>query len=114
MSKTRNERRKAARDRLAAKQQRFLNRVEAARLENNRAIVADNMSKPVERNYYPSSNMGGFEGKSHRGYVSGASGSMSKRATIAVMSKAANKRSIDTYARPTDKDDRSKWKVVDK
>ena len=115
MAKSRNERRKAARDRLVKKQERFIARVEAQRLENNRSIVADNMSKPMERNFYPGSNMGAFAGKSHRGYVSAASGSMSKRSTQAVMMKSANKRTFDNYARPTfSEDDKWSWRVVDK
>jgi hypothetical protein len=114
MSLSRNERRKAAQARLIAKSYRIANaelaRREAAKLD----VVKDNLSSPPERNYYPSSNMGSFAGRSHRGYVSAASGSMSKRSTLQLMSKVANKQSYDTYARPTERDDKSSWPVVDK
>lgn len=127
MAKSRNERRKAAKVRLAAKQERFIGRVMAARLEENRAIVRDNLSTPVARKpltivkgevtggdgYYPASNMGAFAGRSHRGYVSAASGSMSKRSTLQVMSKVTNKVSFDNYANPKG-EDRSSWPVKHK
>lgn len=66
---TRNERRKAAQARLKAKQERFLARVEAQRLENVRDVVLTNLRSPIERNYFPQSINGKLADKSHRGYV---------------------------------------------
>ena len=55
---TRNERRNAAKARLAAKSARIEAAAIAARADANRAIVRDNLRKPVERNYYPQSIIG--------------------------------------------------------
>lgn len=86
---TRNQRRKAARERLQAKQERFLARVAAARLEDVRNVVIENMGKPVERNFYPQSSMSEMQGQSHRGYICRASGGMPRGRAMAL--KASGK-----------------------
>lgn len=119
MAKSRNERRKAAQARLTAKSERIAKASLAWERDQRDNVVKHNLSTPkptsVERkaNSALSSNFGGFEGQAHRGYVTQASGSMNKRSTIAVMSKVANKRSYDTYARPAENDP-SLWPVIDK
>lgn len=111
MAKSRNERRKAAQARLLAKSERIA-KAELARREDEKFHkVRDNLSKPKERNFYPQSNMSKFAGASHRGYVTQATGSMSKRSTLAVMSKKANReKSFDPYARPKE-DSPANWPI---
>ena len=63
---SRHTRRKAAK----AKQQTKLEALaQAQRSANIAAIVRANKAAPIERNYYPSSNMGRLDNMSHRGYV---------------------------------------------
>lgn len=124
---TRNERRKAAKVRLAAKQERFLGRVEAQRLETVRAAVRHNMKapagcvfryvadgkeivsstiwyQPIRRIAVPLGNglhscLAGMSGQSHRGYICRAGGQMNRGRAMALAVKPANKRS-DRYAKP--------------
>lgn len=125
MAKSRNERRKAAQARLLAKSERIA-KAELARREDVKfQVVRENLSKPKERKplyivkgevaggdgFYPQSNMSKFAGSSHRGYVTQATGSMSKRSTLAVMSKKANReKSFDPYARPKEATPHD-WKI---
>lgn len=113
MSKSRNARRMIAKQRLMDKTVRIAKASLAADLDAKREIVKRNLGSPIERNCYPQSIMAVFTRESHRGLVSRASGSMSKRSTLAVMAKSANK-TRDTYARPKPSDDRSNWPVVTK
>lgn len=71
MALTRNQRRKAAREKQLAKAVRISNAAETVARNERNAIVASNLSKPRERNYYASvrSCLDGIAGKSHRGYV---------------------------------------------
>ena len=42
---------------------------QASRSAEIAAIVRENKTRPIERNYYPQSNMGKLASLSHRGYV---------------------------------------------
>ena len=55
---TRNERRKVAQARLAAKSARFTARVAAAKADSNRKVVEANLRSPIERNDYPQASIG--------------------------------------------------------
>lgn len=121
MAMSRNARRKAAQARLLAKSERIAKASLAWERDQRDNVMKDNLSRPkpshVEQraNNALRSNFGGFAGQSHRGYVSAASGSMSKRSTLAVMSKVANRPSFDNYARPSySEDDKSQWPVVER
>ncbi len=64
--------RKMKQSRKAAKAKQFDKLVALAtaqRSANIAAIVRANKSAPIERNYYPTSNMGRLVEMSHRGYV---------------------------------------------
>lgn len=90
MAASRNERRKAAQARLLAKNERFLARVEACRVQTIKAVVRENMSnRKPERNYYPQSCLANMQGSSHRAYICRASGAMSKRSADALKAKGA-------------------------
>ncbi len=67
---TRNQRRKAAQARLVAKTIRVANASEAARQDANRKLVNENLSRPIERNYYPQSSLNNLQQRTHTGYVS--------------------------------------------
>lgn len=85
MSKSRNERRKAARERQFNKLCRLAKAELGRQADERRLIVKDNMSKPIERTklslgsdgtmtggygYYPQSSFSTFAEKAHRGHVS--------------------------------------------
>lgn len=109
---TRNERRKATKLRLAAKQERFLGRVSAQRLENVREIVKSNLASPIVRDFPIKSCLQGMSGMSHRGYVCRAGGQMVRSRAMALATKEVNK-PADRYAKPSG-EDRSQWPVTHK
>lgn len=87
---TRNERRKAAKARLKAKQERFEARIEAQRLENVRTIVQRNLRSPIERNFYPKTScIADMAGNSHRAYICRASGGMPRQRALALKAKGS-------------------------
>ena len=71
MALTRNQRRKAAREKRLAKAVRISNAANVQAIEARKAIVSRNLNSPRERNYYASvrSCLDGIAGTSHRGYV---------------------------------------------
>lgn len=75
MAKTRNQRRKAAKVRLAAKTERIAKASIAAEQQARRDIVLANLNAPKARTYPVRSCLAGISGMSHRGYVCRASGS---------------------------------------
>lgn len=124
---TRNERRKAAKKRLEAKQERFLGRVEAQRLENVREIVKSNLNSPIERSglsldktgalsggygYGLRSCLSGMKEQSHRPYICRAGGQMNRSRAMALALKPVNQRG-DRYVKVLT-GDRSQWPVVEK
>lgn len=95
---TRNERRKAAKKRLEAKQERFLGRVEAQRLENVRAIVKSNLNSPKPERSHLRSCLAGVDGQTHNGYVCRpAKGSVDTRAKSISRSMAQPKPVWQSY-----------------
>lgn len=79
---TRNERRKRAKARNLERSERI---AKAARAYEVAKIVRDNLSRPVERSYYPTvSCIGNMEGQSHRAYVCKAGGGMDRRRALAL------------------------------
>lgn len=61
------------RKRSKAKQaEKLLALAQAERSRRIAEIVRENLSKPIERNYYPTSNMGRLASMSHRGLVTGS------------------------------------------
>lgn len=129
MAKSRNERRKAAQARLSAKTERIAKASLMWERDQRDRKVFDNLNSmspktvaeakamrvAVKADRALASNMGGFAGQAHRGYVSAASGTMSKRSTQAVMMKVANRhKDYDTYARPVERDDPRLFPIVDK
>lgn len=109
---TRNERRKAAKSRLAAKQERFLGRVEAQRLENVREIVKSNLNSPKPERSHLHSCLAGMQGQSHRPYICRAGGQMVRQRAMALALKPINQRG-DKYAKLLT-GDRSQWPIVTK
>lgn len=86
---TRNQRRKAARERLLRKQERIARAELGRQQDERRAIVQRNLSEPRKREYGNiRSCLGGIEGQSHRGYVCRATGAMPRATAIAVTAKA--------------------------
>jgi len=109
MAMTRNERRKAAKSRLAAKQERFLGRVEAQRLETNRAIVKSNLNSPKPERSTLHSCLSSMAEQSHRAYICRAGGQMVRSRAMALALKPINQRG-DRYAKPMT-GDRSQWPI---
>lgn len=79
---TRNERRKKAK---AANLERSIRIATAAKAYEVSKIVKENLSKPIERNYYPTiSCVGELKAKSHAIYVCRASGGMNRSRAMAL------------------------------
>jgi hypothetical protein len=66
---TRNERRKAQRERATAKQERLVTRLACMNADKNRKIVRDNLSRPAVREHSIRSCLANLAGQSHRAYV---------------------------------------------
>jgi hypothetical protein len=112
MALSRNERRKAAKERFNRK---VLNQTKA-KVARARQAVKDtvhlNMSDHVERNFYPQSSSSVMAGQSHRGYVCRAGGSISKQGALALSTRVkTGAQGADRYARPS-KADRHNWPIV--
>jgi len=68
MAISRNERRKLAKQRKVAKAIRVIDGQAYAKLQEVREKVSKNMQSPIERNYYPQSQIAELKGSTHTGY----------------------------------------------
>ncbi len=78
---TRHQRRKAAKIASLDKSERI---AIASKAYDKANLVNNNLSSPIERNYYPQSSMAGMMEQSHRGYICRASGGMGRGRAMAL------------------------------